>query len=98
MHLASGIIATIVLAVGVSAQFDSIGEKSYKGTVHTYYVPDNIRLPPCITDCESGLICRKHGFARKIRACGNKPYWQACEGFCVQKGAYIDEQQMKPRA
>ncbi|KAF9572395.1 hypothetical protein EC968_009969 [Mortierella alpina] len=92
MHIASGIIAMFVLAAGVSAQFPSVDKHG-----SLWKAPNGLRMYPCISGCpKPDMICRKHGFATQIRACGGDFDWQYCKGFCVNKGAWADEEAMRP--
>ncbi|CAO3566672.1 unnamed protein product [Mortierella alpina] len=94
MHVTSGIIAALFLAVAVSAQ--SLDDIKHESRLKTWKVPAGLKLPPCRTTCPEGQICRKNGFAANIRACGARFDWQYCKGFCVKIGEYADEAEMKP--
>ncbi|KAG9324324.1 hypothetical protein KVV02_006570 [Mortierella alpina] len=81
MHISSGIIAAILLVVGVSASRpQDIRLKKGMWTVH-----QSIQLYPCASTCFSGWTCQEHPFAKQINACGGGSNWGPCRGFCVEK-------------
>ncbi|KAF9291465.1 hypothetical protein BGZ68_003885 [Mortierella alpina] len=92
MRIATGIITAFCLAAGVSAQFPGVD-----GHGSSWKIPVGLGLYPCIDTCQAGQICREHGFAKNIRACGRASDWKVCKGFCVIKGQYEDEANMKPK-